>query len=129
VILAALVLGVGLGGMAMSTDQPSEDDTTPIIRFDSARIHCWHSFANSSGMSVECIVEPSNGSHVKIDFAMMSNGSSVTVDGVEHTGYGSTSWLAIDDPVVIQASGMDSFPDDDRADYFVARVVPHQSSL
>lgn len=126
-----MVLIVILGGGALihshlDRDPVVAEDQPPAVSFDSARAFCWHSFGNTSGMSVECLVAPTDGTHLVVEYAMVSDDSWISIDGVESTGFGSTGWFTLGpDPVVIRASGADSFPDDDRADFFVVRVVPH----
>ena len=85
---------------------------------------CWFSFENNDGMSTVCTITPDNGTRFYVEYAMISNGSSMTIaDGEPLTGYGRTDWAPIDGEVVILATGSDSFPDDPRSDFFVVYAV------
>jgi len=128
-IIAASIMMVVIVTAGWSASISDSDTEDPFVIPDraSATTFCWQSFQNISGMSVTCTVSPVDGTHMIVDYALSTNESSMRIgDRTWGIGsHGSTELIAIDEPITVYFSGADAYPNDERADYFVIRVIPH----
>lgn len=124
------VTGIGLGfnyATEPAAESAIEEPERPeyLDRIDTAELHLVHKFENISGSAVGFRIVPEDGTHMRITFALVSEGSYLDVGGLNYTGYNKTHWIPIDEPIIIEVAGGDSFPDDDRCDYIVVHTLPH----
>jgi len=123
------VAGIGFG-FSYATEPAAEAIDEPerpeyLDRVDTAELHLVHKFENISGSAVGFRIVPEDGTHMRITFALVSEGSYLDVGGLNYTGHDKTHWISIDEPIIIEVAGGDSFPDDDRCDYIVVHTLPH----
>lgn len=131
-ILMVLMTVAGLGfGFTYATEPAAsaeiEEPERPeyLDRINTAELHLVHKFENISGSAVGFRIVPEDGTHMRITFALVSDDSYLNVGGLNYTGYNKTNWISIDEPIIIEVAGGDSFPDDDRCDYIVVHTLPH----
>lgn len=122
--IVATIITILAFGIGYSMDQTPEVEIR-TVDYDSSELFCWHSFDNNYGMSVACRITPADATHYRVEYAMVSNESSLNIDEIEYTGYGYVDWTPIDANITLLATGADSFPDPDdpRGDFFIVRVV------
>ena len=130
-IYAAITLmmfaGLGLGyNFSDNPVEVVEVESTPPLDPRDAEPFCWHGFQNTSGSSIGCLVEPGDGTHVRVSYTLMTEGANLTLLNQTYTGFGQTPWIPIGEVIVITATGGDDHPDDLRADSVVIYVIPHQ---
>lgn len=124
------ITGIGLGfnyATAPAAESTIEEPERPeyLDRIDTAELHLVHKFENISGSAVGFRIVPEDGTHMRVTFALVSEGSYLNVGDLNYTGYNKTNWIPIDEPIIIEVAGGDSFPDDDRCDYIVVHTLPH----
>jgi len=127
VIALMTVAGVGFGyNFSEGSDGSMEVESTNTFNPNYAEPICWHGFQNVSGSSIGCLVEPDDGTHVRISYTLLTEGANLTILNETYTGFGQTPWIPINELMVITATGGDNYPDDTRADSIIVYVVPHQ---
>ena len=127
VIALMTIAGLGVGyNFSEGSDDAIELESTNTFNPNDAEPICWHGFQNTSGSSIGCLVEPDNGTHVRVSYTLLTEGSNLLILNETYTGLGQTPWIPIDELMVITATGGDDYPDDARADSIIVYVVPHQ---